>query len=770
MNKLTSAIKRITLNATTINGEEYSATFHGAEMEPTFVNFGFGNNGTGKSSVAKAIRDNVGIEWTAGKSPSDFNVLVYDRQFIDEHFANYGYLPGIYTMGDTNVEIQKKIDANTAASKKLREKVTSTTYTRTFRENEKSNLFPSYYDTFWQVGADIREGFKKLFTGKLQKASFATAIVQNQATPTQHDLTALKQLYDVAYGGTPETPDAFDSLNFSQLKRLSEHPLLEQSIVGSADSVFGRFVKALNATGWIKRGLDDYVPRTRGKCPFCQQDLPPDFAEQVSACFDQQYQEDINALKQHRNDFVRCANDIFAVLRGNTQKNIYTKFNREMFDAYNSKIKALEGLLKLNVQQLDAKIADPSIKVILELAEAESLCNELNKIIAEYNRQVNSAKAILADIRNKKKECERKVWELLAHEVQSLVAKYKADLKKLSDEITALNAQITADTKAVNALDTENGNLEKQIVSIKTAVDGINRLLKDSGFQGFELRVYEGSGQSAYRVIRPHTGKVAKDLSEGERNFIGFLYFYHLVKGSHSDNDLGKDKIIVIDDPVSSLDSTVLSIVGTLVHDIINSCLNGKPINGIKQVFVFTHNVHFHTKVANHLVSRYKVVSYYLLSKPSNNISIIKYCIQDNPNIVDEKRNYNPVPSKYAVLWKDYKAADKVRPLRNLMWQILDFYFIELLQGNGEDLRNRVLVVNRDNFIEYLPNGTEDASKLVMATKMLAYMGSTAHESDEEFYASDDADIAEYRKTFEMVFTAMEQDQHYRMMMTETEL
>jgi wobble nucleotide-excising tRNase len=73
-----------------------------------------------------------------------------------------------------------------------------------------------------------------------------------------------------------------------------------------------------------------------------------------------------------------------------------------------------------------------------------------------------------------------------------------------------------------------------------------------------QAQVYEGSGQRAYRVIRPHTGKVAKDLSEGERNFIGFLRFYHLV-------------------------------------------------------------------------SRYDVASYYLLSKSNNNISKIKHCVQDNP-------------------------------------------------------------------------------------------------------------------------------------------
>jgi wobble nucleotide-excising tRNase len=440
-----------------------------------------------------------------------------------------------------------------------------------------------------------------------------------------------------------------------------------------------------------------------------------------------------------------------------------------MLDAYDSKTKALESAFRANLHILDTKISDPSITVGIELTEVELLCNGLNEIIAEYNRQVNATKAILADIRNKKRECERKLWELLAHESQPLVAKYKADLKKLTDDIAALSVQITADTKATNALDAENGELEKQIVSIKTAVDGINRLLRNSGFQGFELRVFEGSGQSAYRVIRPHTGKVAKDLSEGERNFIGFLYFYHLVKGSLNDNDLGKDKVVIIDDPVSSMDSTVLHIVGMLVREITDSCLYRKPIQGVQQVFTFTHNVHFHTKVANHLVARYDVASYYLLTKPSDNISKIKHCVKDNPNVIGEMQNYNPVPSEYARLWKDYKSEDKPKVIRSLIWQILDYYFVKLSGGNGDDLRERVLVEKRENFIEHLPNSTEDNTKWIMASKLLSYMGTTSHESDEEFYADNDMDVDGYRATFELVFTAMQQDQHYQMMMAVTE-
>ena len=53
-------------------------------------------------------------------------------------------------------------------------------------------------------------------------------------------------------------------------------------------------------------------------------------------------------------------------------------------------------------------------------------------------------------------------------------------------------------------------------------------------------------------------------MSEGEKTFVTFLYFYHLLKGSESDSGMTTDRIVVFDDPVSSLDSDVLFIVSRL--------------------------------------------------------------------------------------------------------------------------------------------------------------------------------------------------------------
>ena len=101
--------------------------------------------------------------------------------------------------------------------------------------------------------------------------------------------------------------------------------------------------------------------------------------------------------------------------------------------------------------------------------------------------------------------------------------------------------------------------------------------------------------KDAYKVVRGDK-KVAVRLSDGERHFLSFLYFYNRVKGC-DENGVLKDKIVVIDDPVSSLDGNALFIISSLVREMIEVCYNntdyrGQTVKGdyIKQLFILTHN------------------------------------------------------------------------------------------------------------------------------------------------------------------------------------
>lgn len=98
--KVPSAITNITLNR---------ATFTDVPIdELTFVNFFYGNNGAGKSSIAHAIAEDDGVVWADGKTADDFDVLVYNQDFINDNFVNYGDLKGVFIFGEEDIEAKRR--------------------------------------------------------------------------------------------------------------------------------------------------------------------------------------------------------------------------------------------------------------------------------------------------------------------------------------------------------------------------------------------------------------------------------------------------------------------------------------------------------------------------------------------------------------------------------------------------------------------------------------------------------------------------------------
>lgn len=80
-------------------------------------------------------------------------------------------------------------------------------------------------------------------------------------------------------------------------------------------------------------------------------------------------------------------------------------------------------------------------------------------------------------------------------------------------------------------------------------------------------------------------------LSEGEETFISFLYFLQFTKGSVDVSKISNRKVLVLDDPICSLDSTILYIVSSLVKNLIKDIRKGT--SDVEQIFILTHNVFF---------------------------------------------------------------------------------------------------------------------------------------------------------------------------------
>lgn len=748
--KILSAIEKIALNA---------ATFSGEQIVPTLINFFYGNNGTGKSTIARAIAGNNGLTWQQGKSATNYNVLVYNQEFVAENFQDYGSLKGVFTIGKLNIEIQNQIAEKGRQKSELDKQHGERITEKERKESAKNTLLGSFQDSCWDKAKSIREGFEATQVGFKRKAQFADRVMQI-ASPTQHDLEALKALYGTAFGADAQEYDEFQPLgNVTRLKGSSVSELLSKAIVSSGDSPFANFIKALNATDWVRQGHDNY-PNTDGKCPYCQQKLPENFEDDIAACFDAQYQQDRDALKEFQADYESDMRGFIDTLKANLT-DVFPKLDLK---EYNDKLALFEKTIEINIQRITDKVKEPSISVTLE--NVKPLREEINAIIAGFNALIKANNDIIAAKTQKQAECKTKVWEYIAHLLRNDVSAYRTSLNNLNTEITTLNQQINSDRQALQAIDVDIAALNKNTISTKPTIDGINNLLRDSGFQGFSLREKRGH-ENVYEVIRSD-GRVAVNLSEGERNFIAFLYFYFLVRGSHNENDAGKDRIVVIDDPVSSLDSSVLFIVSTLVREMLEVCNNNIRYSGedyIKQIFVLTHNVYFHKEITYNQASQYECVSFFVVNKTSN-ISTVKLCERRNLLKPTEMENYNPVQNSYAALWSEYKELKSPLTVLNVIRRILEYYFIQLCGYDGMDIRKRILEENKDDFIVTAEDGQTDYTKYHLASAMLSYINANALSlTDGLHYVDDSTDIEQCKSVFKLVFETMQQGQHYSMMM-----
>ena len=754
--KVPSAIENITLNRATFTNVPIT--------DLTFVNFFYGNNGAGKSSIAHAIEEDDGVVWADGKAADDYDVLVYNQDFINENFVNYGDLKGVFIFGEEDIEAKKRIAELTEEKKKK-----SVAKVAAGEDYKQKNVgvdaaLTQFQDACFSKTADIRKRFEKCMDGKKQKKNFAEAVLGEKA-PKEHDLSELERLYGVAFDDTARAYAEFKKASATTYGSLPGKELLDKVIVSSSDTPFARFLKALGSTAsdWVRDGHTHFSGSAGGKCPYCQQKLPADFENEIAATFDAQYQQDIRDLGQFQSTYGRETVDIVRLLQTNTADAMPSLDLK----AYQEKLSLLESKFEVNRQRIAEKVKEPSKTVSWE--DTDTLLLEIGAMIDDINKFIKANNDVVSAKKSSKEKCKTQVMQYLAFLLADEVTSYKDEVARLEKEIKEITERGTLLRKEIGELTREISELNKHNANTEAAIDSINKILRDSGFQGFSIRAKDGV-ENVYEIVREN-GTVAENLSEGERNFIAFLYFYHRVRGSMNSEEL-KEKIVVIDDPVSSMDSTALFIVSAIVREMINVCRNNTeylnpqvPGDYIKQLFVLTHNVYFHREVTYQQVGYYNCTSFYMIRK-NDNVSTVKLCKRQNKEIPTEEENYNPVQNSYAALWDELRDIHSTIPALNVMRRILEYYFLQLCGYEGSDLRSIVLEKkeNREKFIKQGEGEKPDMTDYQLASSLLAYINNPNGISDGLNYVEDCEDAEAYKRVFQMIFDALDQSQHYKMM------
>lgn len=504
--KITSAITKVSLN---------QATFHHKSFTPSYINFLFGKNGCGKSTVAKILKDKTDIIWDSGHSSDDYLMLVYNEDFINKNIASYSDMPGVFTISEQNAQIQKDIEDATA------ELGIAQTELKNASENLSTQeaLLKKQQDTFqticWEKTKDFRKSVDAALAGKKTKDGLAKALL-TEVNSTQYDADSLVTMCEAAFSNDATT---YPELYKADISSIPTSSILSKPIMSTSSSEFATFMKAINATNWVRQGHEQF--HSEDKCPYCQQKLPSNFEDEIIRCFDKEYEADLTILRSFKSNYGAAINDIWKSFSNNLS-NAYPKIKNEL-DSYAKLLDTFKAKAEINAQRFNEKIAHPN--TIVELEDLSSLIIELNNAIDSMNLKIKENNDIVNDRTKKQPQCKAAVICYLAFILSDEIGKFRDSRSKLQKEIDTLTKTKAEAHNRVTELRKTISSLRKNVVNTSAAVEGINTILADTGFQGFHLREKDNT-PNVYEVIRTNTGLVAENLSEGERNFIAFLYFH----------------------------------------------------------------------------------------------------------------------------------------------------------------------------------------------------------------------------------------------------
>lgn len=221
----------------------------------------------------------------------------------------------------------------------------------------------------------------------------------------------------------------------------------------------------------------------------------------------------------------------------------------------------------------------------------------------EIQQHVNAINDLIATNNNKTKTLEE-------DKASARDALRLADVSAFADAITYDTelANIATLKTSADTADTAYTSAEKEIRDAEVEVQTLRNKQRDErkgagrvnsllnnffGHDGLKLEPRDSPDKATVKFEITRDGKAAYNLSEGECSLIAFCYFIAKLEDPDSK---GKELIIYIDDPISSLDSNHIFFMFSLIESLIAKPVkkaDGSNTYRYKQLFISTHNLDF---------------------------------------------------------------------------------------------------------------------------------------------------------------------------------
>ncbi|MFK0399313.1 AAA family ATPase, partial [Campylobacter jejuni] len=521
------------------------------------INLIYGLNGAGKTQISKFLANQKDEKFKDCKIEGLINEenLVYNQDFIDENFYDTDRQKGIFTLSEENTRIKQKIE--NLQKELIRLKSSQDENQRKLEEKQKDiiKIENDFKDNIWKIKQNHSDNFKDFFEGKMgSKESFLNFIKSKIGEVLSLDvinqninLEELKKQYNILTDATQVKLENINEIPNIEFKNIENNLMFNEIIVGNQDSVIANLIKKLGNEDWVKDGFDKYVLQDSQTCPFCQSNtITTEFKSYLENYFDKTYESKIKEVKKLNDEYQNLLSNI---------PSIETFYRGDILDDKNLEFEKLYSQVKLkpkeNIRKIQEKIKEPSKKI--ELEKTDEVFQNFNDYIKEIQQKIIEFNSKLNNCKNEKEKLEKQFWEFVIFEKKEIIEKYNKDKKEQEINKGVLDKENQTIKDGIQHIENTIKEKQKEVINIQEAVDKINNHLKDLGILSFYIKTHDDEKQE-YIIAREGENKPSfKTLSEGEKTLISFLYFLQLCQGKKEKDEAILDKIIVIDDPISSL-------------------------------------------------------------------------------------------------------------------------------------------------------------------------------------------------------------------------
>ncbi|WP_231220256.1 AAA family ATPase [Helicobacter pylori] len=345
---------------------------------------------------------------------------------------------------------------------------------------------------------------------------------------------------------------------------------------------------------FIEKGIELQKKMPDNACPFCTQEITNNIIQVYTSYFNKR-------IEQFNQDSLEVSGTLKKILEQWNIKEILQSFER--FEPFMKKDSST------NKESL--KNALEQIKVLLEKLQKEvdkkwgvknkEKFQETDKKLLENYEKFQKCVDETRNILKQKKEQKEKLEKLKTELKEARIKKAKHDSydwQKSKEEAKRKLSILNRGHKRLNRLLEKIDKKLKELYDQKRPdIETINNYLKALNLPKYSL-------DKDYRIVLNSDALENSEakiiLSDGEKTTLAFAYFLARLKLFYKKKDL-KNLVVVIDDPISSLDEQRIYNTTCLVAKINQELAREKLSNeeNKAQVFVLTHNHTFMARLIN---------------------------------------------------------------------------------------------------------------------------------------------------------------------------